>query len=167
MIDIAVGAILSIYLFATLLYAAFPKWRGSIFRSEKVVRIIPKWNFFAPIPGTQDFYLLYRESCNGNFSHWREVDFYTYQSDPLTFIWNPNKKGKKILFDIATLLLAQDTTAKEDLMRVKLSIPYLMILNYLSNHCTELAENVQFAIARPTEDQVKSELMYISGIHNV
>ena len=167
--DITIITIFIIHLSITIIYAILkPRSRSQFFKSRVLMSFIPKWNFFAPIPGMHDFYLLYREGYDlDQFSDWKESKFYNLDKNWFSFIWNPNKRGKKILFDLSSSLLLEKTDTPENLFKVKLSIPYLLILNYLSHNCSPFAKYLQFTIGRTQNDHTKTEIMFMSDIHSV
>src|SRR5690606_33415372 len=101
-------------------------------------------NFFAPTPGVNNLFLLYRlQYKDGTVGNWKSIlDMDRYRS-PWTFIWNPNKRLKKTLFDLFVTLTSEDLSNDENKAKVKMSIPYLLILNHLNSYREELAVAVQ------------------------
>src|SRR5690554_4638272 len=71
--------------------------------------LIPKWNFFAPTPGVNNLFLLYLlQYKDGTVGNWKSIlDMDRYRS-PWTFIWNPNNRLKKTLFDLFVTLTSED-----------------------------------------------------------
>lgn len=93
--------------------------------------LIPYWNFFAPRPGTSDFHLLYRDRLpDGTVTPWTEVPL----CDSRRWwhvAWNPVKREKKALFDVAVQLLKEALEApRTELLQV--SVPYLVLLSFVS-----------------------------------
>jgi hypothetical protein len=105
-------------------FRALPAFRGFQFQ-----RVIPEWSFFAPIPGTVDFHLLYRDKlCDGNVTSWTEVPI-TKNSGCLRVIWNPSLRLLKSLIDLSQLIGATPKALGTSAMQA--SFPYLAILNWV------------------------------------
>jgi hypothetical protein len=100
----------------------------SFFRSHDLFGLIPGWGFFAPNPGRFDFHLLYRDELPvGTVTNWREI--------PVTggrrwhdWLWNPERRLKKVLFDAFTSLSQVEKFGAD----AQLSVPYLLLLSYVS-----------------------------------
>jgi hypothetical protein len=92
--------------------------------------LIPHWTFFAPVPGTADYFLLYRDQLlDGSLTDWRELPL--CDSRKLWhLIWNPGKREKKALFDLTTALMQETQAVPIEAMQ--LSVPYLVLLSYIS-----------------------------------
>lgn len=70
--------------------------------------LVPKWNFFAPKPGTHDYYLLYRDQfVDGTAGYWREAPGLSEPRPWYAPIWNPDKFVPKALFDLVQDLIMQ------------------------------------------------------------
>jgi hypothetical protein len=128
-LDLAVVGALAALLICTVLYETGPRWR--LVRVLFRLGLVPQWSFFGPTPGTQNLYLLYRDlHTNGDVTAWRVIHQMDKGRDPWSFVWNPRRRLRKALLD---LLLALELGRQE--MRpeiLKLSTPYLLILNHLS-----------------------------------
>lgn len=63
-------------------------------------RKIPQWRFFAPNPGMEDIYLMYRtrDSLASLWGRWKDIPLQVKQA-PLNFVWNPGSRSFKALFD--------------------------------------------------------------------
>lgn len=79
-----------------------PHGRLSLGMRLPVFKKIPQWRFFAPNPGIEDLYLLYRHSLDGSdpWGQWLEVPIYEAPGR-LSFVWNPGSRSAKALFDAA------------------------------------------------------------------
>lgn len=63
---------------------------------------VPQWRFFAPNPGIEDLYIMYRSRQGGmNWSPWRDLSFRNTRKS-LTALWNPGSRNPKALFDTAS-----------------------------------------------------------------
>lgn len=140
--------------------------RAALFlRDRDMFGLFPGWNFFAPDPGRVDFHLLFRDELpSGVVTSWREI--------PLTsgrrwhdWLWNPERRLKKVVFD-AFAGLSQVVALRAD---VRLSIPYLVLLNCVSAYPRIYAfERTQFLVmmstpAEPDEEPVE---VVLSDRHN-
>jgi hypothetical protein len=95
-------------------------------------RLLPKWTFFAPNPGSTDYYLVYREVRGDSISAWRELPFHTSRS-PWRWFWYPEKRFSKAITDCTQGILdvaRNDRTRVEELL--PFTLPYLAILNVVS-----------------------------------
>ena len=100
-------------------------------RALDMAGLIPNWSFFAPIPGTCDYFLLYRdELTDRSLTDWREITLCD-DRQPLHIVWNPRKREKKALFDLTTALVREARTDAID--AVQLSVPYLILITYISS----------------------------------
>jgi hypothetical protein len=153
--------------------------------------LIPKWNFFSPHPGRYDFSLFYRDKRpNGSTTPWQKVDMQTDQASRLRWLWNPAKYRHKLVFDIAislkrnvaevnqerirdSLADSSDTESDSELVSVdledvELSIPYLALLNYVTNQEHDsLSESTQFMIMQHSRATESREPVMISRFHEL
>jgi hypothetical protein len=135
-------------------------------RAHDLAGLIPVWPFFAPVPGTCDYYLLYRdELADGALGNWREIrlcdDRRSWHA-----IWNPWKREKKALFDLTTALLRE--AKPEEIEAVQLSVPYLSILTYISSFPRSYAAcSTQFLLMMSDESRIGlvPEPIFTSAIH--
>src|SRR5262245_59014820 len=106
--------------------------------------VLPQWNFFAPIPCSADFYLLYRDVFETEeVTLWREVRLARTRKLSNTF-WNPDRRVRKAFFDN---IVALSETEQKHPKELRLSVPYLNIANYVANlpHNTGI-KGTQFAV---------------------
>lgn len=128
-LDIVVATILAGLLVATVLYETGPRYR--IVRALFRLGFVPQWSFFAPAPGTQNLYLLYRDvGANGEVTTWRVVHRMDEARPPWSFVWNPRRRLRKALLDLILALELGREEMRPDVL--KLSTPYLLILHHLS-----------------------------------
>ena len=163
LVDTVIISSLSFYLIITIAY--------HFDRTNWVVRhfdffgLVPKWNFFAPTPGVHNLYLLYRlQYDDGTIGNWKALyDLDKFRS-PWTFIWNPNRRLKKALFDLVGTLALEDASTEENKARIKMSIPYLLILNHLSSYAEDICEGVQFLVME-NYDSNPAYAIFTSELH--
>lgn len=130
LLDILVSAGLGMLLVCTALYALGLKFRG--LRRLHTLGLVPQWSFFAPTPGVQNLYLLYRDiHLGGEPTAWRMVHHMDSDRGPLTFVWNPRRRLRKALHDLITGLEIGGPMPRPEL--VQLSMPYLLIVHHLSS----------------------------------
>lgn len=111
--------------------------------------LLPSWSFFAPIPGTSDYRLVFRDKKNNhNWSEWNEVSFYSEFSFIRT-IWNPKKVELKALSDIIQILLKElnNNLYKKNPRLIMLTTPYMALLTKVNNEpCPDDSIERQFAV---------------------
>ena len=106
--------------------------RGAVkkLKDHDAFSLIPNWSFFAPRPGTSDYHLLFRDTDGaGVGGEWQEIPL-AQRRTLLGAVWNPQKRKTKTLSDVVRglVLLSQDRSLRE----YSLTLPYLIILNYVS-----------------------------------
>jgi len=172
-LDLIISTILillfSSWTIATIIYH-FPNGNKYFTKIGILSFFIPQWNFFAPTPGTNDFYLLYREKLSNDFcSSWVEVNSFNRKRNLISIIWNPYKIEKKALLDFALEINKESKNiSKENINYVKLSMPYLLILNYISN-LSHFSKNntIQFMIMKKSSFSDSIDPFFISGFHQL
>jgi hypothetical protein len=135
--------------------------------------IIPNWSFFAPRPVTFDYHLLYRDQLwDLKLTDWTEIPLVLPRSW-WCFVWNPQRRKKKALFDSCSMLVRllgifkkQGITNPAAMHR---SVPYLMLLNYVSQLPHPNARGTQFVVMRTfgTESKPDQALVFMSQFHAV
>lgn len=152
-----------------LLLSAVCQLPGSLtrrIRAYDLAGLIPLWPFFAPVPGTCDYYLLYRdELADGSMLNWREISLCDDRR-LWHVIWNPRKREKKALFDLTSALMAE--IRPDAIEAVQLSVPYLVILTYISSlPRTYPTRATQFLLMITDETSVGviPEPIFTSAIH--
>jgi hypothetical protein len=128
--------------------------------------LVPKWTFFAPTPGTRNFYLLYRDrSSEGLTSPWRVLHGMDRNRSYLTCIWNPERRLRKALHDLITALPYEMLEDRPHLF--KLSTPYLLLITHVSS-LSRLAdaETTQFLIMEDYADE-RPSLVFCSELHKL
>lgn len=148
-----------------------PKIERVINRFPTLSIFIPNWSFFAPIPGMFDYTLWYRYvSEDSKLSSWNKV-LPPKQLKKFSFLWNPHKKFYKAIFDMISELMIvhanSDLENKESLNSLRLSLPYLHILNYINGkkHPIE-AKQVQFMIKKSSR-LFEEDVLFQSEPHDI
>lgn len=101
-------------------------------RARDLFSLIPHWHFFAPRPGQQDYYLLFRDRTrDGLVSPWREVA-YSQTARGVSVFWNPGRRHNKALVDVTLQLAQLGQAVGAHLESLTLTVPYLAILNFVS-----------------------------------
>jgi hypothetical protein len=145
-----------------------PHWLQ--WKVDPVAMGIPNWRFFAPTPGRHDFNLLYRNKlADGRLSEWREHSI-GVERKAVHMVWHPVRRLEKALFDAITGLF-QYAEAIEDERRVQLTVPYIALLNFVSNeieHAGDAVE-VQFMIGHSAahEASVEPKMLFLSAWHKL
>lgn len=141
-----------------------PSWLSVIVRYD-VFHLLPRWTFFAPNPGTSDYHLLYRDQKeDGTISGWVEIPM-VEERKPLSFIWNPEKRSKKILLDV-TMSLIQTSQGLGQSKVLIISLPYLILLNVVVHygHKTRGIRR-QFVLAETFWEYTAPHVLLVSAFH--
>ncbi|HWW62566.1 MAG TPA: hypothetical protein VN181_14430 [Thermoanaerobaculia bacterium] len=159
-------------LFAWLLLSALMQIRVDVlqrWRRFDVLHLIPQYNFFAPVPGMNDFHVLYRDCLpDGAATDWAEITAIAPRHW-WNAVWHPHRRQRKAIFDVTT------TFAKELQLygaeKVPLSVPYLLLLNYVSaqDH-RPAATSTQFLLMMSYgghEAAKEPDVMFLSTLHGL
>lgn len=133
-----------------------PDTKVSLGTRLRWLRKIPQWRFFAPNPGVEDLYVMYRTRSDDDWAKWSELAL----AKPSRFysaFWNPAGRAAKALFDTAHQLrtLAGFGSSFEWALG---SEGYALICDVVRSHCAEIASGTaefQFMIlaAVPGDDE--------------
>jgi hypothetical protein len=167
---VVVSVVLGLWFFLSVAVQMSPALLNRV-RKFDYAYLIPRWNFFAPIPGDRDFHLLYRDKLqNDSLGSWVEV-VPPEPAHPLNFLWNPAKRYNKALVDICQRLAVEVEAIKtdgRDPQYVTVTVPYLLILN----HVTQISsnENVrgrQFLLMTSggTDQTYRPHPIFLSSVH--
>lgn len=145
-----------------------PHWLQ--WKVDPTAMAIPNWRFFAPTPGRHDFNLLYRDKLvDGQLSEWREHSI-GVERKALQMVWHPGRRMEKALFDAITGLF-QLAEQLEDDRRVQLTVPYIALLNFITNEAEHAADTVevQFMIGHSAahEASVEPKMLFLSAWHKL
>ncbi|MDR6507729.1 hypothetical protein J2805_003436 [Arthrobacter oryzae] len=156
--------------FVTTLIAALPLKKPLRPASALLAPIIPSWSFFAPEPGVIDFHILVRDvSPNGHVTPWHEVCSHKNRVW-YDFVWNPGQRQRKALFDVSQELtaIASSSAFRESPNTIELTVPYLTILNYVSElGRTPFASRRQFVIVSTSRRNPDPAVLFVSGLHSI
>jgi len=160
-----IGIIFALWLIVTVLNQL------NLDRFKKLMRLdafhlIPIWTFFAPNPGTSDYYLLFRDRLvNGSLTYWREIVLGA-KAPWLRAFWNPERRRSKALLDLATALI--QLTQGYEKAQVTASIPYLLLLELVeAQDRTPLADARQFLIMIRNPSAGTTAAAFLSQFHRV
>lgn len=98
-VALAVGTALAAHIVLTAL-DNLPDTKVSLGTLFPWLRKIPQWRFFAPNPGIEDLYVMYRWDVNDEWSKWTELVFGNRHRF-YSAVWNPGSRAPKALFDTA------------------------------------------------------------------
>jgi hypothetical protein len=168
MLSIGVVAFLTAATVATVVNS-FARTRHLISRLGSAGFLVPAWNFFAPNPGVYDHFLLYRDRWTiGAIGRWKEIPHLSETRKWRAFIWNPEKLERKALLDFVGSLQELATREGVPLLAIKLSLPYLFVLNFVSTQPHDShAVATQFLIMRRSRGDGTVSPLFVSGFHSV
>jgi len=133
------------------------------------LRVIPRWTFFAPRPGTSDYHLLFRQlSLDGKLSEFRELPIRSRSR--WAFILNPDKRVKKAVVDLTMMLRGLLASSEWNATNISMSFPYLVLLNFVSGmRYDESTAAVQFCVFATSghRDVAAPRLLLSSEFHRV
>ncbi|MFD4459615.1 hypothetical protein [Nocardia sp. NPDC058480] len=137
-------------------------------RAHDVFGFIPRWNFFAPTPATDDLHLLYRDRLpNGHITRWCEVRPRT-SSKWIGPVWNPERRHNKALIDVTVELVKASLSLNRDTAQMQLTLPYIATLNFVCSlprdYC---AQATQFLIMRSqgADEDSDHHVIFLSTMH--
>jgi hypothetical protein len=139
--ELLIMCILLCWFVATVI-CQFKETRLSKFIRNKIdiLSFVPLWTFFAPNPGKRDYHLIYRDKYDeGVVSEWKEIEI-TEERYWWSFLWNPQKRDKKVLSDIIQNLITLVPEYKRvgaDNNLIACSLPYIIVLGAVSRQDTD------------------------------
>jgi hypothetical protein len=170
--EIALAAVLGAWLLvsaAAQLAVVFPRL-NELGRFD-LFRLVPRYHFFAPTPGVVDYHLLVRVRTQaGQLGTWREMA--PRPRRWWNFLWNPDRRARKALHDLATALQSESKTCSARALQA--SVPYLALLNHAmaavqSSEEPDRGSHVQFLVAVSpgvlSDEQAKP--LFVSSLHPV
>lgn len=146
----AISTLVRYALIAHVVVTAFenmPDDKLSIRLRIPFLSVIPQWCFFAPNPGMEDLYILYRKRHKSpSWTEWKDLSFRNEQN-PYSAFWNPGSRNPKALFDTASQvrILASSGATFEWILG---SDGYLLLRDAVRDRCVDegLADAFQFMI---------------------
>jgi hypothetical protein len=131
--------------------------------------LLPLWNFFAPNPGTHDYYLLYRDrNETGDLGGWQLV-WPTHYRGWISCFWNPDKLEGKVLADVVGMFAGSDELRAINGPALMLTLPYLVCLKMAIEARPPREGTVrQFVVARKKGLMTDDDLLpiLVSGFHS-
>jgi hypothetical protein len=126
---------------------------------------LPSWTFFAPNPPTGDYVLMYRHRTReGYWTYWKEYRLPPRRAHVMT-LWNPWRRYRKALFDLVVWLAEESSTGGS---RVRISIPYVMLLTAVAAVATERPMRaVQFSVLKASPSVPDPEVLMVSDVHEL
>lgn len=125
----SMAELFELVLLAWLVGSVVAQLPGSVarrLRSHDPMGLLPSWSFFAPRPVRTDSHLLYRHILgSGVVTDWTEA--FVWRPSVTRWIWNPDRRAEKAISDASSHLVR-----RADLAGVQWSVPYLLLLNYVS-----------------------------------
>lgn len=148
--------------------AGAPHWLQT--KLDPIGITIPNWRFFAPLPGRHDYNVLYRDRLpDGSVTTWREEQI-SVPRKMLQMVWHPRRRMEKALSDVASQLFAM-VDQVEDKTVVQLLMPYLALLNFVTNQVPHHGDavDVQFMIAQSAtyDPTVEPSMIFLSEWHSL
>ncbi len=127
--------------------------------------LFPNWRFFAPVPAQHDYDIFYRHKTPERTSDWLRLHEITPRKFS-QFLWFPERRPEKGLFDIVSELV---TTMTSGVDRMMASVPYAMLRHYVQRHITHVddeqdVEGFQFSIIRHAghDESEPLEIIFVS-----
>jgi hypothetical protein len=135
-----------------------------------IFNLIPRWNFFAPSPGTYDVHLLFRDRLpDDTFSPWKEISGCRH-TPYFSMIWNPGRRHNKAMFDVTRHIADIASHNQESPEKIQVSIPYITILNFVSARKRKYyACQTQFLLMRSYNRATEKEptVIFTSSLHDM
>jgi hypothetical protein len=140
-------------------------------KSKDALALLPLWTFFAPNPGVNDYHLLYREDNEaGERSGWQEVEINENRTLS-TCVWNPSKRGKKVLSDVIQTIIPLIQDYKGSPKVIMFSVPYILILNAImkENKVLDNSRRKQFLLTASNgyEYSTEPQVILLSEFHPI
>lgn len=149
-VEVLVASFLALWFVGSVFNQFQLKWFEKIRSNVDHFSLLPLWTFFAPNPGQTDYHLVYRDRrADGSLTEWMELAI-TESRKFHSFVWNPEKRSKKVISDVVATLIESigPVPPDEAEFAIMLSLPYLVLLNVVSNLApTPGATHRQFVIA--------------------
>ncbi|NIY69005.1 hypothetical protein [Streptomyces malaysiensis] len=142
-------ALFGVWLSLTVVRQFPSPWANRIcHRVDPTSTMLPISTFFAPRPGDTDSHLLVRDKlADGTVTAWEEYPLIAKRS-LRHMVWHPGRRAEKALFDVFNEL-RQTLHTEQRIEELQLTVPYLIVLNFVTNHCAHdpAAEKTQFLLA--------------------
>ncbi|MCF3102276.1 hypothetical protein IPZ58_11845 [Streptomyces roseoverticillatus] len=173
----ALAGVLGVWLLLSAVAQLAPVWTrvADWQRRHDLLGLVPRYHFFAPVPGTHDYHLLVRAVApGGEHGPWREVTP-VFERRWWNALWNPDRRHHKQLFDLATTLAKDDLTCSDP--ATPQSTSYLLLLRYATERTRAAAGSeesqeglrLQFVIAQTAGERASHspEAVFLSRAHRI
>jgi hypothetical protein len=143
--------------------------RSRLLNHPVIMRFVPRWTFFAPIPGVNDFHLAWREATDHGVGPWLEVSDMVPDRSLVNAIWNPDKRSRKAMIDLSIQLLLEAELHRTTSAGLTLSLPYLLLAARAGQDASRfpLVDSFQFAIAADSLSAPEVRPVFVSRVHAV
>ena len=169
--EVATAALLGSWFLLTVLKNLPERFRGPrLLQRLTASWLVPGWSFFAPVPGTKCYHLMYRDLDPHETTDWRPLAAERLGS-PARFLWNPDKTGSKAMVDVAnelSLIISSFSEAErhDPPPRLQMSLPYLTLLNCVAERPRlNGAVATQFVLGQTGIDD--STIIIVSSVHRL
>ncbi len=137
--------------------------------------LLPGWTFFAPMPGTSNYRLVYRDRTPEGFTDWTEVSW-CHNRRLIDAIWHPGRHRTKFVVDCvnAFVITVREIQklghiAEDDVSAWVVSVPYMALLNIVNSMPRTRGDSTarQFALVeqKPSDPNDVPKLIVCSAAH--
>ena len=105
------------------------KWWSKV-RAFDAFALLPKWTFFAPLPGKDDLRVVYRDLFeNGTPSSWSELQTTPRRGALIHMLWNPEKLDNKAVFDLSLMFAIEVAQFESFPKAAPVALSYIQLLD--------------------------------------
>jgi len=163
-----VALVLASWILASVVHQFRPRWWSRVIRYD-TLNLLPIWTFFAPNPGRDDLFVVYREfDLDGARGPWHQLAVGDVDRR-VRWIWQPVRYPRKAVRDLAQGLLQMVHDTGDEPRMVLLSGPYLSLLQWVMAQPDTTAGVTarQFALiaTQGCGEGRGLEIRYISEVH--
>jgi hypothetical protein len=165
MINVLLILVFSFWLVLSIFSHFVPLEKKKWYSVLEIFGLIPKWHFFAPHPGIDDYVLLFQyEFANGTQSIWKEYSIKNKIFIP--FLFHPKRRIQKCLFDLISQL---DTVFfKEHEADFQISLNYILFLNLSVAAAPKESVKSRFMLGSIRQnDEEKFKVIALSNFHSL
>lgn len=139
---------------------------GLVVRADPL-RLLPRWSFFAPNPGTRDIHVVLRDVDGEGHGAWRPLDVPTSRRG--RWLWHPDRQVQKAVVDAAGALgVLRASLPAQDADLLPLTTPYLRLLTWVMAQPHDgRSTGRQFAVVASHDfgDERPLEVRFVSEVH--
>jgi len=163
----------AVVLAAGVLLASAAHQLPPVARSRRVaradpLRLLPRWSFFAPNPGTRDIHVVVRDVDRESRTPWRPLPVAT-TGRAWRWWWNPDRQAQKAVVDAAgALSVLRSSVHPDDADLLPLTTPYLRLLTWVMDVPHDpRSTGRQFAVvaSRDFGPERPLEVRFVSVVH--